>query len=531
MPLGRQFRDTYWNNPDTGELEQFSDRGGNAPNQGDGPVNDAQGMLFSPYHGTGMRQDPTISRQDRIAEIQRGLGLDNLDEYRQRVANNIPSQGIRRRVYEPSFPNGRTVIEPKIGTKKAQEQIDMVTESADSSDLPMSVLQEMRARTVVSPAQGRAWAQLNGGMIKLNEESYKRKVQVPGRPARPEMTAGDPIPNKSFSSMVGKIDWRSEEGANADMSGATFFDHTGNTYELNTDEHDFRWLPEGHTANVWPGSGKSTDKYIATPFKVWNGVTHHGYDAYKTFHTRHAAVPTGNMLPAEPGTETLKTVKGIDRGTLIHEMGHTLDTKSGGRFQTSRTDPMIEAVADGFADRFHRAAGNYEETLHPSEQRAAEFNKDTTHSYGMTHHVWKGRSVDKALYAAVRQHVSMGNHNYADLPDRNQIADHFGSEKGLWHLETEERQRAAQKDAHEMILGHMYDTHPHVREILGHLGLEKVGEKARSAYVERAQTISPSSPFYRKPESAGRQFVHEPMFEPVEPAKRAASPRRRRSQP
>lgn len=534
MPLSRQFRDTYWNNPQTGETESFADRGGKAPNVGDGPENHAQGMLFSPYHGTGLRQDPTVPHDERIAEIQRGLGLEDVQKYRERVARTIPSQGTKRVVYDPERKSHRNEVIPRMGEAKAKSQIDMVTEAADSSDMPMSVLKNVNAGVVVNPTKGRAWAHLGGGTIKLNEKSRRKAIQAPDKPSRPAYKAGDPLPNKSFSSAVGKVDWGSEEGARSDMHGeATFFDHTGKPYNLDQEdgERDFRQLPKGHSANVWPGTGKDTDKYVTQTFQVWNGTSYGGGgDRYRTFHTRHAAVPTGEMLPPEPGEVTFKTVRSIDRGTLVHEVGHNLDKRSGDAWRVDRTDPMAEALADGFADRFHRGAGKYEEALHPSDERAQEF--DTTHSYGLTHHVWRGRSVDKALYAAVRQHVSMGDHNYASIPDRNQLAKDLGIERpgGLFLEDREKKILAKQGDVHQMLLGHMYDKHEHVREILGHLGLTKVGEKARSAYVERAQSASPSSPYHVPPKPAGSQWQQSGMFESVEePQRRAAAPRRRRT--
>lgn len=512
MPLaGRQFRNTFWNNE--GGMQEFVDRGGNAPNQGEGPDQNLQGMLFSPYHGTGLRQDPTIPQEERSARIRKGLGLNDVEAYRNRLAHEVPGQAVKTVTYD-NLGRRYTTVTPKVGERAATADMQLVHDAANRSDIPTQIFDQANAQVVVDPKPGRAWAHLDGGSIKLNRETGTRRVAAPSDPV-PEYTRGKPIPNKSFSSQVGKVDWDSHEGAHGDMaSTATFFDHTGKEYDLHEDvykaEHDFRELPEGHSANVWPGKGKSTDKYIATPFEVWNGTKYHGGDKIRTFHTRHEAVPTGKMLPGDPDRMVIEKFHQVDRGTLVHELGHSLDSVSGGRFDNARrrnirTDPMSEAIGDGFADRFSRAAGRYEETLHPSPERAAQI-KNRGSGYGADFHVWKGRSVDKALYAAVRQHVSMGDHHFQDLPNRDHLAKDLGVSGLLDAAYTKKAQNDAHVEGNQMVLGHLYHQHEHVRQILDHLGMKKVGEQARDKYVERAQQASPSSPFHIPVKKQGQQW-------------------------
>ena len=219
----------------------------------------------------------------------------------------------------------------------------------------------------------------------------------------------------------------------------------------------------------------------------------HGNEKFRTFHTRHQAVPTGEM---EETTTPRKMVTTTERSTssptIVHEIGHTLD-QTGDPFSHRKSlghkaDPIEEGIADGTADRFVRHAGEYEETLHPSYPgRAEEIAGKPTSArngtgYGIDYHHWKGDKIGKALYAAGRAHAAMADENSANVPTRDSISRQFGIDRPTWSGPNSENQRAATTAADTMLLGRMYHEHEHVRSALDQLGMSKVGEAAHAVY-------------------------------------------------
>lgn len=115
MPLGEQFRNTYWFNEhghmisalDTGEGRPAYTMGEEVPKGFDKPI---QGMLFSPHTGTGRRNDPLVPHSDRIQAINVALGYDDYKTgdpssqdtfYRDNLTREWKSTGQLRR--DPNF--------------------------------------------------------------------------------------------------------------------------------------------------------------------------------------------------------------------------------------------------------------------------------------------------------------------------------------------------------------------------------------------------------------------------------------------
>lgn len=93
MTLGRQFQNTYWQNPDTGDVTDYAVR---SDYRVDEKVNserqtNQQGMLFSPYAHTGLVQDPTVSAEDRNQAIKKSLSLTDVDAYARRAGIKRPA--------------------------------------------------------------------------------------------------------------------------------------------------------------------------------------------------------------------------------------------------------------------------------------------------------------------------------------------------------------------------------------------------------------------------------------------------------
>lgn len=517
MPLGRQFRNTFWNDDEGNVKAAEESRGlpgepaGSRPEiydlkPGDKTEHHLQGMMFSPYVGTGLRQDPMINSEKRRQTIKDSLGLFDTDDYRRRVASMIPGQA--KRVYDRE--SKRTTLQPSMGRKKAEEGIGLITDALDRTDMPTHLIEKTVAGTVLDPRAGRAYAEDYSGRVRLTT-NFKTKWETTGGETvtRPVVKPGAPIINKSFHNAMSRIDWGSEEGAHADMAGSgAHFVHaqTGEPLHLDSElrdsQHDFR-DPEVR-ANVWPGAGKDTDKVLTHTFKVYNGMGDRG-ERERTFHTRHEAVHTGETeTVTTPSKTTVTKTPTTSSTTLVHELGHVRDPNTADPFShrlalRHKADPVEEGIADAHADRFVRHAGQYEETLHPS---APGRMQEIQHGggYGVDYHHWKSNAVAKALYVATRTHAAMDDSGASDIPSRKDIGKQFSvAAPGAYDFDTSETKSKVQS-VDRLLLGQMYDAHPHVRQALHDAGLSKVAAAAHAHYTEQMKALQPQRPQHEQME-------------------------------
>lgn len=497
MPLGKQFKNTY--HIDENGQEHFNtdmattpfvkdeiqkgniaERGStltDKPKQSQEPEKGVayQGMLFSPHTATGHKDDPLISHEERRAVFHKALHTGDLDEYAKNATTELGKS------YKPTPGQ----------SKKAS---DLINQTAFESGIPTHIAQQMDAKVSLYPREKRINSghyRSEGRHIVLHKEQNFKYERTPDTEV-PNVTKGAPIQNPNFSKMISGHHFGTEWAWQSDMMhGGTdtsdahvvLADEKGNPYEYQgeTGGHHLGELPEGHSLNVWPGSGKSTDKYIATPFKVegsgrfskWGDKT----ETYKTFHTRHERIPGEGTTVMRGKTLKKMLPPTISQDSLVHELGHSEDPHISDVLRHSSPDPVVEATADGYSDRFHRHKDSFEEALRPSPARAEEIKKT---SYGINSFSSK---QNKALYAAVRQHVSMGDTHAQDITSRSQafanagykLPDAFGNYRKI--ANTDEKNTAG-----KMLLGHLYSTHAHVRETLGHLGMTDVGEEAANHY-------------------------------------------------
>lgn len=529
MPVGRQFRNTFWHDADGNMRASVPNRGADDPTPATFPVEltegevdrksngeHLQGMLFPPQEATGLKGDSLAG--DRRAAISTSLGLDDLPKYRARLGSMIPGQ--RATEYERDA-DGRVLADEngsmkkhttsKRGDRGAREDIQRIIGSVDHTDLPTHIIRGVSAPTVLDPRSGRAYAEDHSGRIRLTTDRRGGGGHWEGGEpvTQPKTTRGAPLVNKNFSAQVGRMEWDSDEGAHGDLvrGGKGNWNPGGVYREEGADVHFFHpetgaevHPPEeaysddfGHIvhsglhSNIWPGKGTDTDKHITRTFRVYNGISERGGEKFKTFHTRHARVVGTEM---EETTTPLQFVKDpviltTNPATAVHEIGHvrdeaTVDSFSHRRSLRHKADPREEGIADGHADRFVRHAGHYEEALDPD----APGRTDQIRSgggYGIDYHHWKGSPVGKALYAATRVHASMSDGGAASVPSRDSLAARFGLEQPRGYLHAFEAKEMVDI-GDKALLGHLYDEHEHVRRALGNLGLDKVGQEAHALY-------------------------------------------------
>jgi hypothetical protein len=491
MPLGKQFRNTY--HIDEQGQQQFHtdaattpaakedikqgllmpyDKHVAAPRTSSTPEAGVayQGMLYSPHTATGHKDDPLIPHEVRKAVFHKALHTDDLEAYTKTATAELGKS------YTPS-------------PKQARAGAELINQTAFESGIPTHIAEKIDAKAVLYPKQKRS----NGGhfnpvnrSIVLHNETPVSYTRTPDKEV-PAGTKGAPIQNTNFSKMIAKHHFGTEWLWQHDMmhggdKGADVHlaDEHGNSYQFKgeTERHHLQELPEGHSVNVWPGEGTSTDKYIATTFKIEGSGRSGGkwgnYNpTYKTFHTRHERIPT-------EGTEKIRgklvrnlRTPSISGDALVHEVGHSEDPHVRDRLSYQNPDPVKEGTADGYSDRFDRHKDNYEEAVAPSPRRATEIQKK---GYGVDEFSSK---LHKALYAAVRQHVSMGDTHAQDIMGRSQAFEKAGNTLPNFRGEASAEQRS---NGSKLLLGHLYSTHAHVRDILGHLNLSDVGESAAAHY-------------------------------------------------
>jgi hypothetical protein len=493
MPLGRQFENTFFEGKDAAPKYYTKLQDSNKEFLKTKPENkdDAlfhtsavtdqpepgihyQGMFFDPYAATGHRKDPLVPEEVRKQAFAKALHTNDTEEYTKNATIALGKS------YTPT-------------PKRAKFATELINQTAFESGIPTHEIFKIDAKASLYPKQKIK----NGGHfsdttreIVVHEKKPIEKV-IPGK-VIPNGVKGAPIPNPNFNKDIANKSgtyFSSEHIWQHDLMNTgnrhvklDLLDEKGVPYKWEGSEkenHDLTNLPKGHSVNVWPGKGEDTDKYIVTPFKIeGRGRVSNRYgdiaETYRTFHTRHERIPT-------EGTKTLfSTVKNgpskISENALVHEIGHSLDphvSSSKERMRYSNPDPVVEATADGYEDRFSHHKDRLQTALEPSARRATEIKQT---SYGTNR--WKS-DTHKALYAAVRQHVSMADNNIHDITSRSQVFEKAGlkGRSGGLLKYPDEKQKAS-----ELLLGHLYTHHSHVREVLGHLKLDHIGEKAANIY-------------------------------------------------
>lgn len=534
MPLGRQFRNTYWHDAEGAHASEVIDAMPGEPlihslpehrNAGLPPL---QGMLFSPYAATGLRQDPLVPAGRRGQTIKDALDLNDVEKYRTRLGQMIPSQTKRtRRLDENGQPlqterrSQEYETTSKRGPKAAKEDMDLIAQTLDDTDMPTHVIAGTRAKAALDPNSGRAYAEDYLGRIRLTTDKKVVSHTVPEHTeTRPSsVTPGAPLRNANFHSQVQKMEWDSEEGAHSDLvrGGKGNWRGGGVSRHPGADVHF--WTPGGEEvhpnddshaegqehiveadvhANIWPGSGKTTDKVVATPFTVYNGMSR-GQEKFRTFHTRHEAVLGEPETVTVPASTTYEKVRTTSASTLTHELGHVRDPMLSDPFghrkaMSHKADPLEEGLADGHADRYSRHAGKFEETLHPDYPGRSDEIKGARSGYGVDYHHWKGDKVGKALYVAARAHSAMSDDAVASVPSRRSMAQKFSiptPEQTRTYEADHTTAKAVTQQADQMVLGHLYGEHEHVRAALHNLGMGNVGEEAHAAYQSSLEALQP----------------------------------------
>jgi hypothetical protein len=495
-----------------------------------------QGMLFNPHWGTGSRMDPSISDEERTTAIHKALNMDDIEKFR-RVGQPVHTHeyfhketgetvdhetldsndrwNVRHHPDQTVY-GMRPVVQPRMSAKRAVEQRDAVTRAALRSGIRHQMWEGIDTNVEVKPMNSGAIGHFDPSqnIIRLKEAKKTESVPIAEPKALPPTKRGAPIANPN---------WREQTAALGDVyEGYTHRDifKTGINHEMRYrpqyskdtapatmprtaeeavpptyfDEHgtptstpdDHHYLPEGHSANIFPGKGQSTSSYIATPMKVTrqNQVTNRNQTLW--YHLRHEAVPdesAASETPEEPKPQRFRkitTAINVNTNTLAHELGHVRHAgirDAGG--WVFNPDPIFEGVADGQKDRHGMEARRgkfYEEDLLPGERRNQDINNSgySPSSFDTPLH--------KAAYVASRVHASTNDTAGGDLLRRPRSRvdnpnDNYSD------------------DAIQLSLGQMYHKHQHVRDALKQAGpeFEYQGQAAHKIWASH-QTDAAKTP-------------------------------------
>lgn len=370
MTIGRQFENTFWEDPNTGETHTWTrgtypdgtqstkplhQIGASNEQLGVGPQG-LQGLLFHPLTGTGLKDDPMIPAEMRRGTIQKALDLTNPAKYIKNLGAML--QNVQR---------------SEISERVATNHIRRLTDTLDNSDMPTQVIAKRSGdaigldptikskpiRAVLDPIEGRAWAESSGNGIRMTSPSGSATVRVTTKELV-NVPSETPIGNHKFWEQLTKArnkvssgDSHNSISADSAFELATHWVHpkTGHVLTKQQAENlpvDYSSDPPGedvensldtpalvlktmgYVPNLFPGKGNETAKShsIGTHGKIETGYGDYdrGTDyTYSKFHTRFTP---GTQEERDVTTNVRRDVP-LKESTMTHELGHAMDPGMG----------------------------------------------------------------------------------------------------------------------------------------------------------------------------------------------------------
>lgn len=384
MALGKQFEDTYWEDPATGETKSWTrekDPAGvprvspttktNAP---DDELSGHQGLLFHPSTGTGRKDDPLVPLERRETASSLALGLTDIDEYKGRV---------------------RREANVKISDHMARTDADLLRNSLVNSETPTREIENTRVSAYLNPRRNRGggFAEDYSDKIMIGKEKRGKWETIPEHTVKVTKTSDTPIYNPKFWDWMSRntnihdsevqseqiinytmgddaphdsykgvnVHWQNPETGETVRGKDAIEKATSRTYgprlrvkpewsEFSRVDYD----PEEHgpydpndpkfeisggketvnaenleragfIPNIFPGEGKPSKKvHVDKRFEIekrWNDVQYREVNA--KMHTRF--VPGEVSEKVVPEDKKWTKVPHIDQSTLVHEIGHQKD--------------------------------------------------------------------------------------------------------------------------------------------------------------------------------------------------------------
>lgn len=523
MALGRQFENTYWEDPDTGETKSWTREKDPAGvprvsptkriNASDDELSGHQGLLFHPATATGTKDDPLVPLERRETAANVALGLTDIDTYKKRVLR------------------GSNV---KISDNMARTDAALLRNSLVNSETPIKEIENTKVSSYLNPRRDRGggFAETYSDKIMVGKQKTGRWEKIPESKGLKTTPSDRPIANPKF------WDWY-DKNVNRDQEDAAehLLSHTEGTikqygYHTKADgtrsfgrhevpsKANIRWQHSvtgevlsnsdavnkadgnienlrglGFVPNLFPGKGKSSNKvHAGDTFDFTKGYSY-TKDAATTSKMHSRFEPESVEEVTIPEREEWVKTPYIDQGTLIHEIGHQQDDYLDDRYSHRNrftkniqrygfADPLEEGFADGRRDRYatahHGGMGDmYEDVLHDPQ----DFTRSMKKGYGVDHAQWKNQT-HKALYVASRVAARTGSKGRDQYPSREEISKSLGIPLNNSHYMVRDHENKDHAETvNTMALGHMLTTNPRLMKHLEGQGLGDTGRKARSAYI------------------------------------------------
>jgi hypothetical protein len=535
MALGKQFEDTYWEDPSTGETKSWTRRGKdparvpdrspttktNAP---DDELSGHQGILFHPATATGTKDDPLVPLERRETASNVALGLTDIDAYKSRVQRKA---------------------NVKISDNMARTDADLLRDSLVNSETPIREIENTKVSAFLNPRRDRGggFAETYSDTIMIGKQKRGKWETIPESKALKTTPSDRPIANPKFWDWYDKNINRDQEDASEGLlshTEGTIKKYGYHTKEDGTRSHgqygvpsnaNIRWQHSrtgevlensdaikkaegnvenlrglGFVPNLFPGKGKSSNKvHAGDTFDFTKGYSYTKDEATTSkMHSRFEPESVEEVTIPEKDKYT-KTPH-IDQGTLVHEIGHQRDEHMDDRYSHRNrftknysrygfADPLEEGFADGRRDRYatalHGGMGDmYEDVLHdPSDP-----TRSMKRGYGVDHAQWKNKT-HKALYVASRVAARTGDNGRDQYPSREGLADSLDMPLTTGRSDTRYGVRDPENKDHAeavsaMALGQMLTTTPSLMKHLKGQGLHDVGKQARAAYIDARRNRS-----------------------------------------
>jgi hypothetical protein len=507
MPLGDQFKNTYWFD-DQGAQHAAIEEGqsprfisGADVDSHEGPL---QGLLFNPYTGTGLKQDPQVAPETRRAAVNKALGFDvPMLEYQKRVGRQLPVN--KRKVVQDRDAEGNPRVNPRTGTQistsipKTSEKAlkghqDLVADALHESAYPLNELEQTKAKATVHLGKHKASYAYSDNSITLNIAPGRKQISTEERTVATGPDLENPHPNKGFWSHYNK---------SVDPYGMAYDVLDEASHWVNPSTNHVMTKKEAHEQFYSGDSEGTLDELKASgyyPNVHFGKPNKEKYAPGKEFYISQLYERgDGNRVahlgfkPEAMETRKVNVVKRekpkASASTIVHEIGHTRDSNSSQPVSKMHigayADPMNEGIADAFSDRYTK--DRYQSSFEDSAVRRLEIERS---GYGSKSRYWEN-NVERALYSATRFHTALGAGNYKEIPDRRSFVDPMTL--------NQRTTRSTVTQANKLALGHMVHHMPHVKEHLKNMGYENEGARSHQEYLRWA------SPKFKDPEPEWHQ--------------------------
>ena len=194
MALGKQFENTYWEDPETGETHTWTrekDPVGelrHTPTHRKGEAADEfldsnvsgishQGLLLHPATATGTKDDPLVPLERREASARRAAGLNDLDAYKKKVKSKT---GV------------------KISDHMARSDADLITNSIVNSEMPIREMDTVNTQIYLNPRHQGGHAEVYSSTIMVGKRKEWKEFVEPEHTIKVTSPSDTPIHNPKF---------------------------------------------------------------------------------------------------------------------------------------------------------------------------------------------------------------------------------------------------------------------------------------------------------------------------------------------